>query len=353
MAGVSPGTPASPPGPAAGRAPAATEGNAAGTGFAALLGEAAPSPLAADGPGAGVTETPADPAGGLALPGPGQESDAAPAPASTEDLPQQLLALLGLALPAAPGSGTPVPMAGADSQAARATGTGPAILPSLPQPTTTLHPDAATRAAGDPAQLQAALAPATGTGLDGLPGSVASEGAALAADTLDTAPSSLLSPQAPAPVRSAPATFPAALAAPLPMPADPEGGFDDGLGARIGWLAGQQLGRAEIRLNPEQLGVVDIRLDLDGNRVSVELASASQDVRQALEASLVRLRDMLGQQGLELARADVGAGHGDGRSGNPAAAPAGDADDVDAGTTGTTSEARVTLRRHGLLDEYA
>src|SRR5690606_14113437 len=104
----------------------------------------------------------------------------------------------------------------------------------------------------------------------------------------------------------------------------------------------------------EQLGVIDIRLDLDGNRVSVELASASQDVRQALEASLARLREMLAQQGLDLARADVGSGRREDGGGQGAPAnglPAGGS--VESGGDATDPAALVSLRRHVLLDEYA
>ena len=103
----------------------------------------------------------------------------------------------------------------------------------------------------------------------------------------------------------------AALAAPvLSQPADPGKGYDDGFSSHVAWLAGQRIGQAEIRVAPEHLGAIDIRLQLDGNNVRAEFHSSQPEVRQALEASLPRLREMLGQHGLQLAHAGVGQGQG-------------------------------------------
>ena len=90
-----------------------------------------------------------------------------------------------------------------------------------------------------------------------------------------------------------------------------------------------------------------MRVQLDGQRVSAEFNSANADVRQALEAGLGRLRDMLGQQGLQLAHAGVGDGQRDGQSGGgPGTGEAGAQD------AGTGDAPRPRLSR-GLLDEYA
>lgn len=91
----------------------------------------------------------------------------------------------------------------------------------------------------------------------------------------------------------------------LPPGADP---FTDGVASRMAWMAGQKIGRAEIRLSPAELGTIDIRLELDGKQVRAEFGSAHADVRAALEAGMQRLRDMLAGQGLHLAQADVDDG---------------------------------------------
>lgn len=141
--------------------------------------------------------------------------------------------------------------------------------------------------------------------------------------------------------------------APIPMPTDPDAGFDDGFGARIGWMAEQRLGHAQLRISPDHLGPIDVRLQLDGTRVTAEFASASAEVRQALEASVGRLRDLLDQQGLQLAQADVGGGQG-GNSGRSSAAAADDVggDAIDGTPVRGAATAPIPLRR-GLLDEYA
>ncbi len=141
--------------------------------------------------------------------------------------------------------------------------------------------------------------------------------------------------------------------APIPMPTDPDAGFDDGFGARIGWMAEQRLGHAQLRVSPDHLGPIDVRLQLDGTRVTAEFASASAEVRQALEASVGRLRDLLDQHGLQLAQADIGGGQG-GNSGKSSAAAADDVgtDAIDGTPVRGAATAPIPLRR-GLLDEYA
>lgn len=94
----------------------------------------------------------------------------------------------------------------------------------------------------------------------------------------------------------------------LQQPQDPTQGYDEPFGQHVAWLAGQRIGQAEIRVVPEHLGAIDIRLQMDGNNVRAEFHSSQPEVRQALESSFPRLRDMLGQHGLQLSHAGVGQG---------------------------------------------
>jgi flagellar hook-length control protein FliK len=169
---------------------------------------------------------------------------------------------------------------------------------------------------------------------------------AIDARTSGADPAPLLTSAAPSAVaaRQAPAQ-----AAPLALPADPGAGFDDAFGARIGWMAEQRIGHAELRVTPDHAGPIDVRLQLDGQRVSLEFHSGHAETRQALEASLPRLRDLLGQQGLQLAQADVGQRQaGDWRA---AAQTLQGQGEHDAGTA--EHAAPRLLRARGLLDEYA
>lgn len=138
--------------------------------------------------------------------------------------------------------------------------------------------------------------------------------------------------------------------APLALPADPGAGFDDSFGVRIAWMAGQRIGHAQIRLNPEHVGPIDVRVQLDGNRVSAEFHSAHAEVRQAIETSLPRLREMLGQHGLQLGQADIGQRQSD-RRGEPMLGHGHDpAREAELDPRMTASPIRSA---RGLLDEYA
>ncbi|MGO4551397.1 flagellar hook-length control protein FliK [Lysobacter sp. 2RAF19] len=160
---------------------------------------------------------------------------------------------------------------------------------------------------------------------------------------------------APAPVAASHPTNAAAAVAPtappLSMPADPDAGFDDAFGAQIGWMAGQRIGHAQIRISPDNLGPIDVRVEVDGTRVNAQFHSAHAEVRHALEASVPRLREMLGQQGLQLEHADVGQ-----RRQNDARPMAhGATPDAAAPHDGATTAATLSrpLRTRGLVDEYA
>ena len=307
-------------------------------------------------------------------------------------LPEQLLALLANS---APSAATPAPTAPAP-------GVGTAPPPSLPGAATALPATitalaaatatalaattaAATPTAADPASASSALAakPDIGLATPALPldpalslatadaGSVQNNAQALAVDDFAKAlgmaagdvgsdpgiapepgdRGSLLAPTAGATATPARVNA-AALAAPLALPPDPDAGFNDGFGARIGWLADQRIGHAEIRLNPEHLGAIDVRLQIDGSKVSAEFQSAHADVRHALENSVGRLRDMLGQQGLQLTHADVGQGRGGEQGGQAATAAGDDLQPEHDASPGDLPMSRPVVSR-GLLDEYA
>ncbi|KQY52712.1 hypothetical protein ASD14_09085 [Lysobacter sp. Root494] len=205
------------------------------------------------------------------------------------------------------------------------------------------------RPALDPTVLQLAVQ----TDASAAPAEIAvtdasSAGALATATTSDTnAPISNFPSLAPA-MSNTPAAR-ATMAAPINVPVDPQTGFDDGLGARLVWMAEQRLGHAEIRLNPEHLGPIEVRVQVDGTQVSAEFQSGHAGVRQAIEASLPRLREMLGQQGLQLGQTDVGQRHAG--SGAPARR---DGDTPSQG--GSPIDAQLPsrhMRTRGLLDEYA
>ncbi|WAT13636.1 flagellar hook-length control protein FliK [Xanthomonas fragariae] len=148
--------------------------------------------------------------------------------------------------------------------------------------------------------------------------------------------------QDPAPVFSA---------SPTPTPEMGSDNFDDAIGARMSWLADQKIGHAHIKVTPNEMGPVEVRLHLDGDKVNASFTSANADVRQALEQSLPRLREMLGQNGFQLGQADVGQ-----QQQNPSGNRSGGSSDGNGLTLDDSPPVgipSVVLRQRGLLDAYA
>ncbi len=65
--------------------------------------------------------------------------------------------------------------------------------------------------------------------------------------------------------------------------------------------------QAEIVLNPPQLGRIEVSLTLDGDRASAFFVSPHAAVREALESSMIRLREVLADAGVTLGETQVGA----------------------------------------------
>lgn len=86
---------------------------------------------------------------------------------------------------------------------------------------------------------------------------------------------------------------------------------------RVQWLVDHHVGEARIKLNPPELGAVDVKISLVDDKTYVQLTAASAAARDELANSLPRLRDLMTASGLELGGASVHGGHGrhDGRDG--------------------------------------
>jgi flagellar hook-length control protein FliK len=120
---------------------------------------------------------------------------------------------------------------------------------------------------------------------------------------------------------SAPAAAPNGFAAPGANPSNPaalpaipvppgDHAWGKALGERVLWMVGKDMQSAEVRLTPPQLGPVEIRVSVQNDQASVSFSAAHPFTREALEAALPRLRDMLGESNLQLVDVNVGDGHG-------------------------------------------
>jgi hypothetical protein len=77
------------------------------------------------------------------------------------------------------------------------------------------------------------------------------------------------------------------------------------LAQHIGRLVKEGVHSAVVRLSPEGLGVIDVRMTLEAHRLSVDFGSSSDLTRGLLEQSLPRLAELLTQGGISLAQASV------------------------------------------------
>jgi|GEM_PF-1427464 len=78
------------------------------------------------------------------------------------------------------------------------------------------------------------------------------------------------------------------------------------VGERIIWMNNRGISSAEIRMNPQNMGPITVRIDVDAEQqTSVSFTAQNADVRTALEASIPRLREMLSSQNLNLADVNV------------------------------------------------
>lgn len=185
-----------------------------------------------------------------------------------------------------------------------------------------------------PAVLAGMLAVADGL----LPGAAAAkEGSSHdAAPTVAlTAPSTAAAPAAP-PVLS------------LPSPVGSHA-FAQELGQQVAWLGGQDIKQARIRLNPEELGSLDVKISVTHGRVDVAFTAQHPGAVVAVQQSLQQLDHMLAQHGLSLGHAEVGQHdrgerHGHAAERDAAADDAGEIHGIDMTTP---------LRQIGLVDAFA
>jgi flagellar hook-length control protein FliK len=113
--------------------------------------------------------------------------------------------------------------------------------------------------------------------------------------------------------------------------------------------------RAELKLNPAELGPVNVRVELKADQVSVQIVAASPETRSALEQSLPQLRDLLASQGITLGQASVHDGTAQ-RDARTDAWPQSRATTSDAPATGTGRSDAVHLvarRPDRLVDIFA
>lgn len=139
-------------------------------------------------------------------------------------------------------------------------------------------------------------------------------------------------------------TLPATRLPAMPMsPGEP--GWTETLSERVRMSAGLSSQKAQLQLKPPELGNVDIKVQMEGDRAHISFTAASATARDALETTLPRLRELLTGQGLNLGNVDISSGQqqqsGHQQNGHPGSATsAGDPDR--AGESVETEEDQLT-----------
>jgi len=83
-------------------------------------------------------------------------------------------------------------------------------------------------------------------------------------------------------------------------------GWEQGVGDRIMWMLGNSLQGASLRINPAHLGPIEIQISMHQDQTTVSFTAQHAVVRDALEASIPRLREMFQENNLQLGNVDVG-----------------------------------------------
>ncbi|MDD1783265.1 flagellar hook-length control protein FliK [Enterovibrio sp. ZSDZ35] len=74
---------------------------------------------------------------------------------------------------------------------------------------------------------------------------------------------------------------------------------------RVNMMMSKNLKHVDIRLDPPELGRMQIKLSMNQDQASVQFTVANQAARDMVEQTLPRLREMMQQQGLQLAQSSV------------------------------------------------
>lgn len=81
----------------------------------------------------------------------------------------------------------------------------------------------------------------------------------------------------------------------------------DQLSEQIIWLGQQEIKSALIKINPEELGPIEMHIKVIKNTASLSINSHSSEVCEILDQSMPRLKEMMSEQGLQLSDVQIGS----------------------------------------------
>lgn len=134
-------------------------------------------------------------------------------------------------------------------------------------------------------------------------------------------------------------------------------GWNSELGNRVVWMARNEQQLARIRLNPPHMGPIEVKVSVHQDSANIVFAAHNSHAREAIEAAIPRLREMMAEQGFGSTQVDVST-HGDTsgreRQAGDGASPISNSTHIDPDDTGLEdSPAMITrLPDDGVVDFF-
>jgi len=85
-------------------------------------------------------------------------------------------------------------------------------------------------------------------------------------------------------------------------------GWSEAMGQKIVMMASEKVQQAELKLNPEGLGPMQVVLSLENGAADVKFLAHDAQVREALQSALPRLQEMLNSAGFSLDKVSIDTG---------------------------------------------
>ena len=124
--------------------------------------------------------------------------------------------------------------------------------------------------------------------------------------------------------------------------------WPNALAAQVQWMATRQVQSATVRLWPEHLGPLEVRIDVMGSQINVNFTAHHADTREALAQAVPQLRQLFSAGGLNLGEATV---RQEPRSSEQQLLP--QSSSATAARETVEPVANTAIQRIGLVDEYA
>ena len=131
--------------------------------------------------------------------------------------------------------------------------------------------------------------------------------------------------------------------------------FAQELGQQVAWLGGQDIKQARIRLHPEDLGQLDVKVSVKQDHVDVSFIAQHPQAVHAVQQTLGQLDTLLAHHGLSLGHAEVGQGGRGNESSQGSGSSTGSAsgEEVSNEQGGIASVVAPVVKAVGLLDMFA